>query len=208
MLFPIDVVKTHMQTRGLGMVATARLFASAQTVGGLYRGLSPALTEQIINRFILFGVASWLRQQMPRRWPDLTCDVVGGASAAMIKTTLLHPVREPASLIAPATLQPPLCAVACLALASGGHDQVSDAARPGPGQLPERAWRDIRAARSVQRVRASRGALIGWDVDLARESQLPREISRARQRRRRRRRARALLCGVCLAGCATCHMYA
>jgi len=102
MLFPIDVVKTHMQTRGLGMVATARLFASAQTVGGLYRGLSPALTEQIINRFILFGVASWLRQQMPRRWPDLTCDVVGGASAAMIKTTLLHPVRERKSSTTPA----------------------------------------------------------------------------------------------------------
>ena len=90
-LFPVDVVKTHMQTRGIGLQDIFRSFRGP-ALRSLYRGISPAFVEQAINRSILFGAGSAIKQRLPPAWPEVLGDAVGGASAALIKTALLHPL--------------------------------------------------------------------------------------------------------------------
>lgn len=90
-LFPVDVVKTHMQTRGVDLRTIFRSFRGP-VLRSLYRGISPAFVEQAINRSILFGAGSAIKQRLPPAWPELLGDAVGGASAALIKTALLHPL--------------------------------------------------------------------------------------------------------------------
>ena len=95
LLFPIDVAKTHMQAKGSSVCNTVTILA-ANIRGGsslvLYRGLLPALVEQIINRSMLFGIGTIVRSHVPAAWPETTRDASSGACAALAKTALLHPV--------------------------------------------------------------------------------------------------------------------
>jgi hypothetical protein len=95
-LFPIDVAKTYMQARGATAAATATALladgASAATVRRFYRGIGPALSEQMINRFMLFGVGSVVKRHMPATWPEPARDAASGVTAAFAKTAILHPL--------------------------------------------------------------------------------------------------------------------
>lgn len=88
--FPIDLVKTHMQTGGLSLGVTLRGLAVSPR--SFYRGLSPAVLEHSLNRAMLFGVGALVKKQLPAHWPEPARDAVGGAGAASIKTLLLHPL--------------------------------------------------------------------------------------------------------------------
>ena len=91
-LFPIDTVKTHMQTKGTTLPTTLRSLASTRSIFSFYRGISPALLEIGINRGALMGVATAVKQLLPSDLPESVRDAAAGASAGCIKTAVLHPL--------------------------------------------------------------------------------------------------------------------
>lgn len=95
LLFPVDVAKTHMQAKGTSVPTALRGLAAEVRASGaatLYRGIVPALGEQMLNRSMLFGVGSLIKSHVPAAWPEPARDAASGASAALVKTSLLHPV--------------------------------------------------------------------------------------------------------------------
>lgn len=91
-LFPVDMAKTNMQARGLTL-RQSMVELRASSFASLYRGLVPALAEQTANRMMLFGLGAYLLEQhVPRHWPEPARDASAGASAALLKTALLHPI--------------------------------------------------------------------------------------------------------------------
>lgn len=92
--FPLDVAKTEMQARGSTVAATARrlIVAEAAPLRRIYRGLSPAIAEHMLNRSFLFGVGAVIKRQVPREWPEPVRDAASGAGAALAKTFILHPL--------------------------------------------------------------------------------------------------------------------
>ena len=82
-LFPMDVLKTHMQTAELDR---RTLFSR------LYRGFTPAVLEHSLNRYMLFGISTLIREQVPREWPEPARDATSGFGAAFVKTVCLHPL--------------------------------------------------------------------------------------------------------------------
>ena len=92
-LFPIDLAKTFMQANGTSVPETAqKLLQSKTPFGRMYRGLTPALLEQFVNRGMLFGVGAMIKCRVPNGWPEPVRDAACGAGAAFIKTTVLHPL--------------------------------------------------------------------------------------------------------------------
>ena len=64
-LFPIDSIKTQMQAKGTPALVTVRsqLLADAPW-SRIYRGLAPALAEQMLNRSMLFGVGALMKRHV------------------------------------------------------------------------------------------------------------------------------------------------
>lgn len=94
-LLPLDCVKTQMQTKGVTLFrACSHLFAQgpAHGVRNLYRGALPAVSEVMLNRGLMFGVGAVFKRSTPHTWPEPLRDAVSGASAALTKTMVLHPV--------------------------------------------------------------------------------------------------------------------
>lgn len=91
-LFPIDTVKTHMQTKGTTLPSTLRSLAASRSVSSLYRGISPALLEIGINRGTLMGISTAVKQLLPSNLPESVRDAAAGASAGCLKTVALHPL--------------------------------------------------------------------------------------------------------------------
>ena len=92
-LFPIDLAKTFMQANGTSVPETAqKLLQSKAPFGRMYRGLTPALLEQFVNRGMLFGVGAMIKCRVPNGWPEPVRDAACGAGAAFIKATVLHPL--------------------------------------------------------------------------------------------------------------------
>ena len=93
-LFPIDSAKTHAQARGLTLAETWRgIRASESPLRRAYRGFSPALCEQALNRSMLFGVGALIKNHLiPAEWPEPMRDMSSGAAAAFAKTSVLHPL--------------------------------------------------------------------------------------------------------------------
>ena len=94
--FPVDTVKTHMQTHAIGSAAALRGIVgggSSSSPLALYRGFSMAATEHTINRMLLFGGSTLIKQRCtPRSWPEPARDAAGGMGAGLGKTVLLHPL--------------------------------------------------------------------------------------------------------------------
>mmetsp|Transcript_17066 Transcript_17066/g.43834 ORF Transcript_17066/g.43834 Transcript_17066/m.43834 type:complete len:330 (+) Transcript_17066:72-1061(+) len=101
--FPIDTLKTHMQTQGVGMWhAIQSILRSGSSGGGtggaggtlaLYRGFSMAVTEHTANRMLLFGGSTFIKQHCTSpSWPEPFRDAAGGMGAGLGKTMLLHPL--------------------------------------------------------------------------------------------------------------------
>eukprot|EP00931_Biecheleriopsis_adriatica_P053196 TRINITY_DN31106_c0_g1_i1.p1 TRINITY_DN31106_c0_g1~~TRINITY_DN31106_c0_g1_i1.p1 ORF type:complete len:262 (+),score=35.16 TRINITY_DN31106_c0_g1_i1:104-889(+) len=88
-LFPLDVLKTHIQTAGHPASATRAL---GLNLPQLYRGLTPAVLEHSLNRSVLFGLGTVIKNCTPAHWPEISRDAASGASAALVKTSFLHPV--------------------------------------------------------------------------------------------------------------------
>ncbi|KAL1526824.1 hypothetical protein AB1Y20_015516 [Prymnesium parvum] len=82
-LFPMDVIKTHVQTAE---------FDRRVLLPRLYRGFTPAIVEHSLNRYMLFGISTIIRDQMPQQWPEPARDASSGFGAALIKTICLHPL--------------------------------------------------------------------------------------------------------------------
>lgn len=93
-LFPIDLSKTYMQANGatVGQTVRALVVNSDSPVRRLYRGVLPAVTEQMLNRSMLFGIGSLIKSVVPEQWPEPARDAASGAGAALIKTSVLHPL--------------------------------------------------------------------------------------------------------------------
>jgi hypothetical protein len=89
-LFPIDVIKTHLQTAALDHQTLAYLRKTL--LPRLYRGLTPAVIEHSVNRSMLFGVGTLLRDRIPASYPEPARDALSGFGAAFSKTMLLHPI--------------------------------------------------------------------------------------------------------------------
>jgi len=91
--FPIDTLKTHMQTHGQGAPAALRIIIGGGGTPALYRGFSMAVTEHTINRMLLFGGSTLIKQRCtPTAWPEPLRDAAGGMGAGLGKTILLHPL--------------------------------------------------------------------------------------------------------------------
>ena len=86
MLFPIDVLKTHLQTAALERQSMRSILPR------LYSGLTPAVLEHSANRYMLFGISTLIRDRIPRHWPEPVRDGASGFGAAFTKTLLLHPL--------------------------------------------------------------------------------------------------------------------
>jgi hypothetical protein len=92
-LFPIDLSKTIMQARNASALDTAKYLAGSEApVRRLYRGMGPAVLEVAANRSLLFGIGSLAKSHVPASWPEPLRDASAGASAALIKTAVLHPL--------------------------------------------------------------------------------------------------------------------
>ena len=94
-LFPLDTVKTNMQRSGQGLSATVRTLVGDVGVAAmprLYRGLGPALLEVGVNRGILMGMSTAVRQLLPSELPEVARDASAGFAAGMLKTAALHPL--------------------------------------------------------------------------------------------------------------------
>lgn len=83
LLFPFDVLKTHVQTAVLHR---------GVLLPRLYRGFTPAIVEHSLNRYMLFGMSTLVRDQMPQRWTEPARDALSGFCAALVKTACLHPL--------------------------------------------------------------------------------------------------------------------
>ena len=82
-----------LQARGVGAFVAVRSLSSDPAVfARVYRGITPAISEHVVNLSILFGVGSYFRSATPETWPDPLRDAVAGAGAALFKTATLHPV--------------------------------------------------------------------------------------------------------------------
>ena len=90
--FPIDTLKTTMQTSGLGARAAHQVLKDRGGMRAFYRGFSVAVTEHTVNRGILFAGSTYCKQQTPTTWPEPVRDAVGGIGAGLGKTALLHPL--------------------------------------------------------------------------------------------------------------------
>ena len=90
--FPIDTLKTHMQTHGHDLTASLRSILRTGPMS-LYRGFSMAVAEHTANRMLLFGGSALIKQQFtPPTWPEPLRDAAGGMGAGLGKTLLLHPL--------------------------------------------------------------------------------------------------------------------
>lgn len=68
------------------------LLTSEAPLRRFYRGIGPALSEQMLNRFMLFGVGAFIKGRVPAEWPEPIRDAMSGATAALVKTSVLHPL--------------------------------------------------------------------------------------------------------------------
>ena len=90
-IFPVDVAKTHAQAHG-GSMGTMVTQLQQSPMRSLYRGITPAIAESVLNRFMLFGLGSCMLARVPAAWPEPARDAAAGGSAAFLKTALLHPI--------------------------------------------------------------------------------------------------------------------
>ena len=93
-LFPVDATKTVMQVHGgSALSALSGLLAADAPLRRMYRGLGPALAEQMLNRSMLFGIGATIKRHLvPAEWPEVARDMGSGALAALTKTAVLHPL--------------------------------------------------------------------------------------------------------------------
>jgi hypothetical protein len=86
-LFPIDVLKTHLQTAAFERGSLTRVLLPR-----MYSGMAPAVLEHSANRYMLFGISTMLRDRIPPHWPEPVRDGASGFGAAFTKTVCLHPM--------------------------------------------------------------------------------------------------------------------
>ena len=89
-LFPVDTIKTHMQTNGQPLTATLR--SLLLDPGRFYRGLTPALFEIGFNRGALMSLSTHATRLMPADVPEGVRDALAGGAAGALKTAVVHPL--------------------------------------------------------------------------------------------------------------------
>ena len=92
-LFPLDALKTHVQAGASAASALRAPPTRAAALARVYRGVVPAITEHALNRSVLFGLGTILKDRTPPEWPEPARDAFAGAGAALCKTLALHPAR-------------------------------------------------------------------------------------------------------------------
>ena len=90
-LFPVDTIKTQMQTGGASLSEAVRA-AGQRGIPKLYRGISPAMLEIGINRGALMGLSTHFKTLLPRELPEWASDGAAGVAAGATKTVCLHPL--------------------------------------------------------------------------------------------------------------------
>jgi len=85
---PLDTVKTHVQTSGNGILASARKIYNELGIRGFYRGIVPPTVGFATEKLIVFGVYENLKLM------GVTNDFVSGVIAGLACTSVVSPYEK------------------------------------------------------------------------------------------------------------------